>query len=50
MLFADLHCFDFLDLSTRPAILIGGDLISRFRSVTLDFPAATIDFDGPLRA
>lgn len=50
MLFADLHCFDFLDLSTGPAILIGGDLISRFRSVTLDFPAATIDFDRPLRA
>lgn len=50
LLFADLHCFDFLELNESPALLVGADLIGRFRSVTLDFPAATIDFDRPLRA
>jgi gag-polyprotein putative aspartyl protease/Aspartyl protease len=50
LLFADLHCFDFLELNESPALLVGADLIGRFRSVTLDFPAATIDFDRPIRA
>ena len=50
LLFADLHCFDFLELSDNPALLVGADLIGRFRSVTLDFPAATIEFGMPLRA
>lgn len=46
MLFADLHCFQTLGLSDRPALLIGADLLGRFREVTLDFPADTITFSG----
>ena len=46
MLFADLHCFQTLGLSERPALLIGADLLGRFREVTLDFPAGTVNFRG----
>ena len=46
MLFADLHCFQTLGLSDRPALLIGADLLGRFREVTLDFPADTVTFSG----
>ncbi len=46
MLFADLHCFQTLGLSERPALLIGADLLGRFREVTLDFPADTVTFTG----
>ena len=46
MLFADLHCFQTLGLSSRPALLIGADLLGRFREVTLDFPADTVTFSG----
>jgi len=46
MLFADLHAFDTLGLSDRPALLIGADLLGRFREVTLDFPADTVTFTG----
>ncbi|MDO9586807.1 MAG: aspartyl protease family protein [Brevundimonas sp.] len=46
LLFADLHCFETLELSGRPAMLIGGDLLGRFREVTLDFPANKITFAG----
>ncbi len=46
MLFADLHCFQTLGLSDRPALLIGADLMGRFREVTLDFPADTVTFSG----
>lgn len=46
MLFADLHCFDTLGLSGGPAMLIGADLLGRFREVTLDFPANTVNFSG----
>ncbi|MEY4555054.1 MAG: hypothetical protein RL093_173 [Pseudomonadota bacterium] len=46
MLFADLHCFETLGLSDRPALLIGADLLGRFREVTLDFPADTVTFSG----
>lgn len=46
MLFADLHAFDTLGLSNRPALLIGADLLGRFREVTLDFPADTVTFSG----
>lgn len=49
ILFTDLHCFDALDLSDRPALLIGADLLSRFREVTLDFRANTVAFKGLLR-
>jgi hypothetical protein len=46
LLFADLHCFRTLGLDQRPALLVGADLLGRFRQVTLDFPAGTIDFNG----
>ncbi len=46
MLFADLHCFETLGLSGRPAMLIGADLLGRFREVTLDFPANLVTFEG----
>ena len=46
LLFADLHCFDTLGLSGRPALLIGADLLGRFREVTLDFPGNLVVFEG----
>ncbi|WP_420478356.1 retropepsin-like aspartic protease [Brevundimonas sp. FT23028] len=46
LLFADLHCFRTLDLADQPALLVGADLLGRFRRVTLDFPASTIAFEG----
>ncbi len=46
MLFADLHCFETLGLSGRPSMLIGADLLGRFREVTLDFPGNTVVFSG----
>jgi predicted aspartyl protease len=46
MLFADLHCFETLGLSGRPALLIGADLLGRFREVTLDFPGNMVVFEG----
>lgn len=46
MLFADLHCFATLGLAGRPALLIGADLLGRFREVTLDFPANLVVFEG----
>lgn len=46
MLFADLHCFDALGLSGRPALLIGADLLGRFREVTLDFRDNKVTFTG----
>lgn len=49
VLFTDLHCFNYLGLNDSPALLVGADLIGRFRTVTVDFPAATIDFDRPFR-
>ncbi|MBX9461226.1 MAG: hypothetical protein KL785_09190 [Brevundimonas sp.] len=50
MLFADLHCFRILGLMDRPALLIGADLLGRFREVILDFPADTVTFNGLRRA
>ncbi|MGZ9113383.1 MAG: retropepsin-like aspartic protease [Brevundimonas sp.] len=46
ILFADLHCFETLGLAGRPALLIGADLLGRFREVTLDFPANLVVFEG----
>lgn len=46
LLFADLHCFRTLELADRPALLVGADLLGRFRRVTLDFPGNTIAFEG----
>lgn len=46
LLFADLHCFETMEMADRPALLIGADLLGRFREVTLDFPGNTVTFDG----
>lgn len=46
LLFADLHSFRILDLADRPALLIGADLLGRFREVTLDFPGDSVTFSG----
>ncbi|MGZ9098637.1 MAG: aspartyl protease family protein [Brevundimonas sp.] len=46
LLFADLHAFETLELADRPALLIGADLLGRFREVTLDFPANKVVFAG----
>lgn len=46
VLFADLHCFETLELAGQPALLIGADLLGRFREVTLDFPRNSVTFTG----
>ena len=46
MLFADLHAFEVLELVGRPALLIGADLLYRFREVTLDFGRSRMAFRG----
>jgi len=48
MLFADLHAFETLDLISRPALLLGADVLYRFRRVSLDFGRSRMAF-GPLR-
>lgn len=46
LLFADLHCFETLEMADRPALLLGADVLSRFREVTLDFPDNAVAFTG----
>lgn len=46
LLFADLHCFGTLELDDRPALLIGADLLGRFRHVAMDFDAGSVTFRG----
>lgn len=46
LLFADLHCFEALGLAGAPALLIGADMLGRFREVTLDFAANRVSFEG----
>ncbi len=46
LLFADLHCFQTLELAGSPALLIGADLLGRFGHVILDFPDGTVTFRG----
>ena len=46
LLFADLHAFQVLDLVARPALLIGADLLYRFREVTLDYGRSQMAFRG----
>ena len=50
LLFADLHAFEALELTNRPALLIGADLLFRFRRVTLDFGRSRIALSGLRRA
>lgn len=49
LLFADLHCFSVMGLGQQPAMLIGADLLGRFREVSIDFPRRTIAFEGLMR-
>lgn len=46
LLFADLHAFRVLELVERPALLVGADLLYRFRRVTLDFGRSRMAFGG----
>lgn len=46
LLFADLHAFRVLGLIERPALLIGADLLYRFREVTLDYGRSRMAFRG----
>nr|WP_245161505.1 retroviral-like aspartic protease family protein [Brevundimonas alba] len=46
LLFADLHAFEALELVERPALLIGADLLYRFREVMLDFGRSRMAFRG----
>lgn len=46
LLFADLHCFETMELADRPALLVGADLLGRFREVTMDFPNSSVNFAG----
>ncbi len=46
MLFADLHAFSTLGLIDQPALLIGADILYRFRKVTLDYGRSRMSFTG----
>lgn len=46
MLFADLHVFEALDMTRKPALLLGADILSRFQSVSLDFGRGSMSFNG----
>ena len=48
--FADLHTFRLWNLTDRPAILIGVDILSRFETVCLDFRHDEVRFRLPARA
>ena len=50
LLFADLHAFRVLGLSERPAMLMGADLLTRFRQVGLDYGRGRMIFAGLRRA
>lgn len=45
--FADLHTFHLWDLDRRPAVLLGVDVLSCFRSVALDFARGEVRFRLP---
>ncbi len=47
--FADLHTFRMWDLTNRPAILLGVDIMSRFEWVCLDFARDEVRFRLPTR-
>lgn len=45
VVFADASVFKLWDLSTRPAIILGVDLLAQFNAVALDFGKSTVRFD-----
>jgi predicted aspartyl protease len=48
--FADLHTFHLWDLTGRPTILLGVDVLSRFDAVQLDFARGEVRFRLPATA
>ena len=44
MAFADVHPFKKLELSDRPAILLGMDVLRQFDRVAVDFPSKKVTF------
>lgn len=50
LLFADLHAFEALELTDRPALLIGADILFRFRRVMLDFGRSRMALSGLRRS
>ena len=46
LLFADLHAFQTLGLGDRPALLLGADVLYRFRRVELDYGSRRMGFGG----
>lgn len=48
VVFADVHAFRVWDLMEEPAMILGADLIGRFRQVTIDFGLADLIFGYPL--
>ena len=48
--FADLHTFRMWNLTSKPAILLGVDVLSRFETVCLDFARDEVRFRLPARA
>jgi len=44
LLFADLHAFNTLGLGDRPALLLGADVLYRFRRIDLDYAARRMGF------
>ena len=46
LLFADLHAFQALDLIAAPALLIGADILYRFRRVELDYGRRRMTLSG----
>lgn len=47
LLFADLHIFEVLGLSDRPALLIGADVMSRFQQVRIDYLRQQVSLGPP---
>jgi len=45
VVFANMHVFGLWDLTTRPAIVLGMDLLTQFTAVAMDFGRSVVRFD-----
>ena len=45
VVFADMHVFDVWGLKTKPAVVLGMDLLTQFNSVALDYGRSEVRFD-----
>jgi len=45
VIYADTHVFEIWDLKTKPAVLLGIDLLREFESIALDFGRSHVRFD-----